>query len=146
MQEIFTAGEGDCFSACIASLLELPLSAVPKFRKLHPPPACMVTPARKWLEVETGLSLVTIQMAREVRTGEDLRLIGAAPGTPCMAGGVSPNVADTFHCVVGEIDEQGMNFRMTHDPHPSQKGIVGPPRHLYFLVPLGVKNWAKRAR
>lgn len=135
-QEIIDAGIGDCFSACLASLLELPLEAVPKFRRDDPAPNDMMRAARKWLAENFGLSIVTIQMAKELRTGEDIRIVGAWPGTPCIAGGVSPNLPDCFHAVCGEIDEHGMNFRMTHDPNPSGKGIVGLPVHLYFLVPM----------
>jgi hypothetical protein len=136
-QEIVHAGEGDCLSACLASLLEIPLSDVPKFRKENPAPNDMMGAARQWLKEKFNLSIVTIQMEKELRTGEDLRLIGATEGTPCMAGGKSPNIEGVQHCVVGEIDKHGMNFVMTHDPNPSGKGIIGRPMHLYFLVPLG---------
>lgn len=135
-QENIDAGTGDCFSACLASILELPLDAVPKFRRDNPVPNDMMADARRWLAENFGLSIVTIQMEKELRTGEDIRLIGAHPGTPCIAGGVSPNVEGVCHAVVGEIDEHGMNFRLTHDPNPSGKGIVGRPLHLYFLVSL----------
>jgi hypothetical protein len=135
-QENVDAGTGDCFSACLASLLEIPLASVPKFRRDNPVPNDMMADARKWLAENFGLSIVTIQMAKEIRTGEDIRIVGAVPGTPCIAGGVSPNVEDVCHAVVGEIDEHGMNFRLTHDPNPSGKGIVGGPLHLYFLVSL----------
>jgi hypothetical protein len=62
--------------------------------------------------------------------------MGAFAGTPCLAGGTSPNLPDCLHCVVGKLDEHGMNFEMTHDPKPSGKGIAGHPKHLYFIVPL----------
>lgn len=137
-QQIVEKGTGDCFSACLASLLEIPLEDVPKFRRDNPVPNDMMSDARKWLKESFGLSIVTIQMEKELRTGEDLRLIGGTAGTPCIAGGMSPNFEGVCHAVVGEIDEHGMNFRMTHDPNPSGKGIVGRPIHLYFLLPLNL--------
>jgi hypothetical protein len=137
-QEHIHAGEGDCFSACLASILEIPLSEVPKFRKENPYPNDMMKAARLWLAENFGLSIVTIQMEKELLTGEDLRLIGATPRTPVLAGGQSPNIEGVQHCVVGEIDEHGMNFVMTHDPNPSGKGILGRPMHLYLFVPLSV--------
>ena len=137
-QQLIDAGHGDCFSACLASLLEIPLEAVPKFRRDNPAPNDMMKEARKWLAENFGLSIVTIQMEKELRTGADLRIIGATPGTPLLAGGQSPNVEGCQHCVVGEIDEHGMNFRMTHDPNPSGKGILGRPMHLYLLVPMNL--------
>lgn len=139
-QNLIHPGEGNCFSACLASLLEIPLELVPNFRKENPIPNDMMKAAREWLAENFGLSIVTIQMEKELKTGEDLRLIGATPGTPVLAGGKSPNFEGVQHCVVGEIDKHGMNFVMTHDPNPSGKGLDGRPMHLYFLVPLDISR------
>ncbi len=135
-QEIIDRGVGDCFSAALASLLELPIEAVPKFRRDHGRE--MMTEARRWLAEKFGLSIITIQMEDwdDDPIGKDIRLIGAFAGTPCLAGGTSPNLPDTLHCVVGKLDEYGMNFELTHDPNPSGLGIAGRPKHLYFIVPL----------
>lgn len=138
-QEIFDSGKGDCFSACLASLLELPLATVPKFRRDNPVPRDMMPAARKWLAEQFGLSLVTIQLddpESEEFSGADIRLIGAVEGTLCILGGKSPNLPDTLHAVVAATDKHGMNFDIVHDPHPSGKGLSGYPLHLYFLVPL----------
>lgn len=145
-QENITAGQGDCFSACLASLLELPLAEVPKFRKETSGGTEMMAAARQWCKEHLDLSIVTIQMEDfETANGEDIRLIGAFAGTPCIAGGISPNLPNCHHAVVGEIDDQGMNFRITHDPNPSGKGIVGRPTHLYFLVPMNLQNYGKNS-
>ncbi len=137
MQEIVDAGKGDCFSACLASLLETPMSTVPKFRRDNPAPTDMMPAAREWLAANFGLSMVTLQM--EDRAGDfigsDIRIIGAMPETPCIAGGDSPNIEGVLHAVVGTVDGMG-NFTMTHDPNPSGKGIVGFPKHIYLFVPL----------
>lgn len=127
--------KGDCFSAALASLLELPIEAIPRFAEIHGK-YNMMDAARPWLAEHHGLSIVTIQMEQELTTGDDIRLIGAVPGTPCIAGGRSATFEGELHAVVGEIDEEGMNFRMTHDPNPAGRGIVGRPLFLYFLVPL----------
>lgn len=137
-QENVDAGTGDCFSACLATLLEIPLSRVPKFRAENPAPKDMMAAAREWLNDNYGLSIVTIKMEKELNSYDDIRLVGAVGGTPCLAGGVSPNIEGAMHCVVGEVDRHGMNFVMTHDPNPSGKGIVGRPVNLYFLVPMFV--------
>jgi len=125
-QEILKAGSGDCFSACLASLLELSLESVPKFRRDAGESGCMYQLAENWLKQRFAISLLTVQA--------DL-LITAFQGTPCIAAGVSPNNPSGHHAVVGEIDCLG-NFTMTHDPNPSGKGIVGEPINLYFLVPM----------
>ncbi len=137
MQEIIDKGIGDCFSACLASLLEIELDRVPKFARDNPKPKDMMPDVRKWLSENFDISLVTIQMENREADfiGTDIRIIGAMPGTPCIAGGKSPNYKDTLHAVCGTIDGIG-NFTMTHDPNPSGKGIVGYPQHIYLLVPM----------
>ena len=141
-QEIIDEGTGDCFSACLASILELPIGEVPKFRRDHGRE--MMKAARKWCAENFGLSIITIQMEDlddEELEGKDIRLIGAVEKTPCIAGGKSPNLENCSHAVVGELDRHGMNFDITHDPNPSGKGIVGRPTHLYFLVPMKPENF-----
>jgi hypothetical protein len=135
-QEIIEPGSGDCFSACLASILEMPLSDIPKFKQLHG--ADMMKHVRLWAAEKFDLSVITIQMENRESdfSGADMRIVGAFGGTPCIAGGVSPNFENCNHAVVGQLDEHGLNFQMTHDPNPSGKGIKGHPTHLYFLVPL----------
>lgn len=147
-QEIISKGEGDCFSACLASLLEIPLADVPKFNRDNPYPKNMMDAARKWCADNFGLSIITIQMEDEESpyfTGKDIRVMGAVDGTPCIAGGASPNLPDCLHAVVGEIYGH-FNFRMTHDPNPSGKGIVGKPKHLYFLIPMNYGKFKEFAK
>lgn len=134
-QTIFKAGSGDCFSACLASLLELPLDSIPKFRRDETKEVSMMDAARTWLKERFGLSIITVQMAEEVETGTDYRIINAFSDTPCIAGGVSPNNPGGHHAVVGVINDLEQ-FTMTHDPNPSNLGIVGDPVNLYFLVPM----------
>lgn len=137
-QEIIEARIGDCFSACLASLLELPLSEVPKFRRDYPDN--MMPYVQNWLKENFGLVIVPIIMAKEVECGDDMRFHSVPQGTPCIAAGKSPNLEGNFHAVVGEIDKHEINFRMTHDPNPSGKGIIGNPTTIYFLVPLRPEN------
>ena len=143
-QEIIDSGKGDCFSACLASLLELPLEQVPKFRRDNPEPGEMMKAARFWLAENFALSIVTIQMEpEEIESGADIRIIGANPNTPCIAGGASPNLDNCQHAVVGFLNEAD-EFQMTHDPNPSSKGIIGRPKHLYFLVALAPEKLNKK--
>lgn len=126
-QKISEVGSGDCFSACIASLLEMSLESVPNFRREAGQSGCMYDLAETWLKQRFALSLLRIQI--------DYQIIAAFKGTPCIAAGASPNRPGGYHAVVGEIDCLG-NFTMTHDPNPSGKGIVGEPLILFFLVPM----------
>lgn len=138
-QKIIDVGKGDCFAACLASLLELPLEAVPNFRAIeteNPRGDNMTKLACGWLRCSYNLSLVTIYNGQQLETGEDIRIANAFPGTPCIAAVISPNFENALHSVVGEIDEQGMNFVLTHDPNPNGKEIKTRPLFFQFLVPM----------
>ncbi|HXG85964.1 MAG TPA: hypothetical protein VNI84_18225 [Pyrinomonadaceae bacterium] len=138
-QKIIDVGRGDCFSACLASLLEMPLEDVPNFRALetdNPNGDNMTKLACGWLHRHFNLSLITIYNGLELKTGADIRVTNAFPGTPCIACVKSPNFENANHSVCGEIDEQGMNFVLTHDPNPNGKPISSRPLFLQFLVPM----------
>lgn len=135
-QEIIAQGSGDCFSACLASILELPISSVPKFARDHG--ARMNIVAREWLHEHFNLSLVSIRLEDRdhVYQGKDLRLVGGVCGTPCILTYPSPNIPGSFHAVVGQIDEHGLNFQIIHDPNPKGAEIRGYPVVAEFLVPM----------
>jgi hypothetical protein len=127
-QEITSGGNGDCLTACLASLLEIEAGDVPKFRRDHGPEGMMPAP-RRWLKENFGLSLIYIDLKR-------LRLekLGMAPGQLCIAvvEGVGPGGPP--HAVVGQIT--GNRFEQLHDPHPGGRGILGDPIAVYFLMPI----------
>jgi hypothetical protein len=135
-QRIIDAGKGDCFAACLASILELPLESVPNFRALETPEADMNKLAREWLKENYNLSLVCIYNGKEIISGEDFRVIGGLVGTPCIGTVISPNFENAQHAVVGQIDKHGMNFELLHDPNPNGKEIKTRPLFLQFLVPM----------
>jgi hypothetical protein len=126
-QEITTGNNGDCLSACLASLLELEIGEVPKFRRDHGPEE-MMPAARRWLAENFHFSLICVD--------QKLERLGAAPGQLCIAGGRSPAPNGLYHAVVGRITPNG--FEIVHDPHPEGRGIRGEPLALYFLVPLDI--------
>lgn len=141
-QQVLDKGRGDCWSACIASLLELDLSDVPNFRAMEEDTGVdMKVEARKWLKERFGITSVTIYMGeRSPEEPEEWRLTGAIEGTPCIGTFKSINYEGVQHAVVGEIDEYGLNFLVTHDPRPTgqrfKDGWNGYPLFLEFLVPL----------
>lgn len=134
-QEITELGKGDCFRCCLASLLETEREAVPNFRALETDTGvCMMDAARDWLRERHKLSIVTVYVG-----GDDLALADASSGTPCIATVESPNRKGGQHAVVGEIDDSGMNFVITHDPNANGKKVSTRPIYLQFLVPLNYK-------
>lgn len=101
---------GDCMRTAVASLLDLPVEAVPHF-VLFDAPGAWFTAFSLWLD------------------GRGLR-IRAFPGgsvdRECLALGMSPRGVE--HVVVWGPDG------LLHDPHPSRAGIE--PRQFWALVPV----------
>lgn len=90
--------QGNCLQAAVASLLDLPLEAVPHFSQFFWWPHAMQLWAR----------------------GRDLRMTGerttVIPQRRCIIGGRS--VRGVEHVVIGE------HGRIVWDPHPSRAGLV----------------------
>lgn len=99
---------GNCFSACIASLLDLPLKAVPNFVEID----VLGGPNWWWLaDKYLGLLGYTI--------------VEVSPRNPpsgyYMMGGISPRSTDdcvVHHAVIGKDGE------IVHDPMPGGEGLL----------------------
>lgn len=123
-QRVFAEREGDvgdCLSACVASLLNLPLDDVPVFVAEPNWHAAM----DNWL-AERGLALIYLHFLRGTWPWIPPRDV------PLIVGGQSPR-GPWGHAVIGIWREGAME--VLHDPHPSRAGIVGDPRNVYVLVP-----------
>lgn len=100
---------GDCFRACIASILEVPIAAVPHFALL----------GSRWHRVaEAYLSALGRQLLWE--TGDPPK------GVWAIVTVQSPRNPDVKHSV---IYRDGV---LVHDPHPSKAG--GEPVGNYFVL------------
>lgn len=118
-----TEAPGNCWAACIASILELDLCEVPdeatvwkpgmnveeSWRLYHP---TMI----RWLE-KRGLSLID---------GSALSLEYYTP-VHCIITGSSPRRPKANHAVVY------FNGELAHDPHPSRAGILSAKYAEFFL-------------
>lgn len=117
MQTTFGRGEGNCTSACIASILELETEDVPNFAlALYD----WVDECQKWLN---GRGWQMIQLRFE--NGEQIEKTWFTPGVFVVLGGLSPRATkdDPYHhSVVGETACWGI--AIVHDPHPSGDGII----------------------
>jgi hypothetical protein len=127
-QTIVDKDKGNCFAACLASVLEIPLEIVPNFLELYGM-TNMRKEADKWLNERYGLTLLAVET-----TDHRSHFRPIIPNTICLASGKSKTFEGGYHVVVGKIDKHGLNFMMTHDPNPNQKGIDGKPIYLYFFV------------
>jgi hypothetical protein len=98
---------GDCWRACIASILGVPAEEVPHFLKLELEElkASWITLTVEWLR-ERGYSLIRLDSAP----------FWVSDGFLCIASGMSPR--GFRHCVVYD------GFDIVHDPHPSRDGLV----------------------
>ena len=121
---------GNCYSACIASIIEADLADVPTFVQTHGPDDPLVGPvwwvaAQAWLLDHYGVTLdYTIDPPRA--------LFGSTPESPwqqyAIAVGPSPR-GDHAHCVVVDLDGN-----LVHDPHPDRTGLAGPAEGYEVIV------------
>ena len=99
-QTIFTVPGGNCFSACVASLLELSLDQVPYFMDHED----WFSEFLKWLD-QYGYWAIPIPLTNSWK-----------PNGYCILSGKSPR-GNFDHSVVAN------GLTIIHDPHPSQQGI-----------------------
>lgn len=100
---------GNCFSACVASILELDVEQVPYF---------MADPVEEWMRrleawldsIKCGLYPVLVPVSDEWYPAGYYVLSGQSPRKPEDAG--------ALHSVVARGRE------VVHDPHPSRDGLL----------------------
>lgn len=129
--------EGNCFQACIASLLELSLGDLPR----NQGEILWWLKDRGWLYVEVWRGNL-----RQLKTDDpprEERDIGWQPllwgDALCILCGPSPRFPGMSHAVVGNTN--GYRFTTVHDPHPDRTGLRDVER-IGFLVqpdPLGLR-------
>ena len=129
-QTVFTVPGGNCFSACVASLLELPLSEVPYFMGDAPieEPYDWFQGFLEWLR-PLGWWAMCLNLDNEWR-----------PDGLCILSGKSPR-GDFSHSVVARgrggthFEIKGHPLVVEHDPHPSREGIETQD-DVVVLVPI----------
>ena len=125
-QTVFTVPGGNCFSACVASLLELPIDAVPYFMGDAPAgePFAWFDGFLDWLR---GFGLWAIPLP----VGN-----GWEPEGLCILSGKSPR-GSFYHSVVAR------GLEVVHDPHPSRAGLLS---HVDAIVLVPIEPKAARIR
>ena len=125
-QTTFEVPGGNCFSACVATLFDLPVDAVPYFMGFEPfdRPNAWFGKFQDWLAT-IGYWAVTFEVDPDDGGWEPLGL--------CILSGKSPR-GDYLHSVVAK------GYSVLHDPHPSRAGIVS--RHDVILFVLLSPNAA----
>ncbi len=103
-QQTILGDNGDCFRACVASILELPIADVPHF--------CVAPPDwwerfGQWL-MERGYCAVEVRLPAEFAVPADIW---------CIMSGCSPR--GRMHSVVGRFKYGAKCAELAYDPHPS---------------------------
>lgn len=131
-QTVFDDGYGNCLSACVASILELPIADVPNFRESPEPESAL----RTWL-AQRGWSVFQYTVA----TADDLASthFNTGPGVYVILGGAGPRTnaqgRPKQHAVVGRA--AGYGVKIVHDPHPSRLGLVGDEHRFVWVLARG---------
>lgn len=136
-----TEPPGNCWAACIASILELPLDRVPdelSHWKLGMTPRESWRPyeqeMHRWLRQRHGLLLFTLRHGA-----------GAYCGPKdcfeyyCIASGASPRSPHTLHAIVAKV-AYSAGVTIAHDPHPDKTGLSGEQEKWEYEV--FVKHWS----
>lgn len=119
---------GDCYRACIASILELPLEEVPHFMQIDvDTKEYYLGHVQNWL-LEKGMFMMSLP--EEINEYYKWIIDEKYPGY-VIASGVSPRQPEgkTLHHAV--VMKSG---KIVHDPHPSREGLVGEPLHYEIIV------------
>lgn len=113
---------GDCWRACIASILDLPCEEVPHFVREE------IEGKGHWMELTVrwlnGRGFGIVQCSRDGLPK------WISYGTLMIACGPGPRHGN--HCVI--MDQSGS---MVHDPHPSREGILRDGD--FYMI---VKGWS----
>lgn len=127
-QDLFGAPDaevvGNCYPACIASLLECDLSDVPHVYQLHRDNDAALTELLAWLQPR-GFTIMCHPWGDWVHRWLNGALV--------IMSGKSPR-GDWSHAVIGRITADG--WSLVHDPHPDGTGIVGEPETFEFIVKM----------
>lgn len=112
-QTKFGFPEGNCFEACVASILEIPIEAVPRY----PDESSWFEFYQDWIK-QFGLTLIDIDGSS-----------GVKPQGYSIMSGMSPR-GKFMHATVA------LDGEMVHDPHSDRTGIVqgGPLEYCLFVV------------
>lgn len=128
-QDVFGKPNGNCFTACLASLLQVPLTA------LEPVQALYREGATRWEEGRDEKHWVKCwaEIQGFIAAQHAMILVGVlpphVPAGYSILGGGSPR-GDFGHYVVAHDGE------VVHDPHPSRDGIVGSAEEYLVLLPV----------
>ena len=129
-QTDLTAEHGNCYSACIASILEIPLENVPNISDY------IWNIKMAEFIAKYGYNLLILPM-------EYLKYFSRIEGTYCIVSAKSPRHDNILHAVVGigrnvEMDGEYINeVYLVHNPFPNGELLNSPYIDASFFVKIG---------
>jgi len=132
-QTICNFQTGDCFRACAASILEMPIAQVPNF---------MENGEEGWSQRIDEFTMATRILLFDIDVSENNNeflesLYAVFKDVYLIATGKSPRDNSKLHAVVWRNEET------VHDPHPDKSGIQGSPTMLTIMVVKDAKKVKK---
>lgn len=116
---------GDCFRACVASLMELPIEEVPDFC-LH----------RDWeRRLEEWLAPRKMGYVEVRINGEEAVFSPVPRNILCIISGHTNRHPKRLHAVVARTEGRGLTWEYLHDPHPA-KTFLTVATNIMFFVPF----------
>ena len=125
-QTDFTATSGNCFQACLASLLERKLEDVPHFMLKHD---TYREDMDAWL-LKQGMWYI------EARVDGEVGIITLPSNSLCIISGPSPRFPSVSHAVIGRTRESGsVLIDFIHDPYkPDPRFFDGKPMQWALFI------------
>lgn len=111
---------GNCYPACLATIMGKPLSDVPHFYQDAALDQNVSAKAINEFAAENGYGTICLDFEASVESGH------LFPGALVVISGLSPR-GPHAHAVVGRLLDRGGRWELLHDPHPSRLGIEGSP-------------------
>lgn len=143
-QTLFGEGNGNCFAACVASLLGVDLSDVPNLnhQDLDKDGSYWIWRWNKWLgKLGYGITCLPYHTGEGCDDNEPY-YIDLATGQYVIVTGMSPRDFSMHHsiiCVIdnkiGEQGERRIVVKGVFDPHPDNDWVVGSD-HMIVLTQL----------
>ena len=127
-QTKFGKGQGNCFAACLASLLDLSIEEVPNFCHEERNNTYWMRKVQKWL-LKYDLGIVSLNFYKLEDMKEAIKIGNFPKNVYYIISGQSPR--GLLHAVIGQ------NGEVVHDPHPDGGGIeVEEPCEIELLVKM----------
>jgi len=122
-QKIVGLGIGDCFRACVASILEFPIDNMPNFWEQTQDTHNFWKLVNTWVYANFKCKFLVVTFTEETK-----HLIS---NILCIAFGQTDR-SDEDHAVIW------LNG-LIHDPHPSKTGIINDPDTFAIFIPVDFK-------